>query len=505
MLFDKHVFISYSHLDDQPMPPEEKGWISRFHQVLEALLSTRIGRKAKIWRDDKLRGNDDFAHEIIDQFPRTAALISILTPTYLNSKWCTKELQKFCEAAQNNGGIEYGNKTRVFKVIKTPIEPEVTVPPIMDKLLGYQFFINDNGAPLELDPVEKEFQRTVNRLAWDLAKLLKALEKEEYTSESPIVIPSRKPIIYLAECSSDKRLERQNLKDELVHHGYQVLPNRDLPREEDAYIQEVKNLVECCDLSVHVVGERYGLVPDGPTLRSATMLQNEVAANFAKEKMLKRVIWLPELSDQHDLDTNQLSFREALHQNAELQFGADLVTGGIEEFKHTTYSVLKTLEASHQNKSDNFCDQGSDDNEKLMIYLICDQKDRKDTIPIRKFFRSQGYDVKLPAVKGTASEIREAEKMMLSVCDAILLFFGSAGGAWKTTKECEFKKMRAYRGNRPLLANYTYLAAPISIEKEDLIDEEEPNLINGLSGFNELLLMPFIQTVKTNGTVQCAQ
>ena len=66
--FDKHLFISYAHIDNQPLTPEQKGWISRFHATLEALLSMRLGQAAKIWRDDKLQGNDVFAEEIVDQF-----------------------------------------------------------------------------------------------------------------------------------------------------------------------------------------------------------------------------------------------------------------------------------------------------------------------------------------------------------------------------------------------------------------------------------------------------
>lgn len=59
--FRKDLFISYAHIDNQPLNPEEKGWVSRFHASLEALLSMRLGQTAKIWRDDKLQGNDVFA------------------------------------------------------------------------------------------------------------------------------------------------------------------------------------------------------------------------------------------------------------------------------------------------------------------------------------------------------------------------------------------------------------------------------------------------------------
>ena len=50
MRFGKHLFISYAHIDNQPLSPEQQGWITRFHATLEALLSMRMGTKAQIWR-----------------------------------------------------------------------------------------------------------------------------------------------------------------------------------------------------------------------------------------------------------------------------------------------------------------------------------------------------------------------------------------------------------------------------------------------------------------------
>jgi len=60
MNFEQNLFISYAHIDDQPLTPGEKGWITRFHATLKAILSMRMGREAKIWRDEKLQGNDVF-------------------------------------------------------------------------------------------------------------------------------------------------------------------------------------------------------------------------------------------------------------------------------------------------------------------------------------------------------------------------------------------------------------------------------------------------------------
>ena len=110
MHFEQDLFISYAHIDNEPLTPEQKGWITKFHASLEALLSMRMGSKARIWRDDKLRGNDVFGPEILEQFTRTAVLVSVITPRYLNSEWCTKEVAEFCKRAEQSGGMVIANK-----------------------------------------------------------------------------------------------------------------------------------------------------------------------------------------------------------------------------------------------------------------------------------------------------------------------------------------------------------------------------------------------------------
>ena len=122
MTFERHVFISYAHIDNQPLTPEQKGWVTLLHGTLQTMLSQRMGGQANIWRDEKLRGNDIFSNEIVDQLPKTASIVSVLTPRYLNSEWCTREINEFCRFAQQTGGVVIKNKSRVFKVIKTPAD-----------------------------------------------------------------------------------------------------------------------------------------------------------------------------------------------------------------------------------------------------------------------------------------------------------------------------------------------------------------------------------------------
>src|SRR5215510_625603 len=145
MSFEQNLFISYAHIDDQPLTPGEKGWISRFHATLKAILSMRMGREVKIWRDEKLQGNDVFSDEIVAQFKKSAVLVSVLTSRYLNSEWCTREAREFCQSAQQTGGLVVG--------IKSPVDSQESLPPPMQDTLGYEFFTMKDGAPLEFDPV----------------------------------------------------------------------------------------------------------------------------------------------------------------------------------------------------------------------------------------------------------------------------------------------------------------------------------------------------------------
>ena len=54
--FDKHLFISYAHIDNQPLTPEQKGWISRFHATLQVLLSRRLGRQPRSGETTNCKG-----------------------------------------------------------------------------------------------------------------------------------------------------------------------------------------------------------------------------------------------------------------------------------------------------------------------------------------------------------------------------------------------------------------------------------------------------------------
>jgi hypothetical protein len=500
MNFEQNLFISYAIIDDQPLMPGQPGWITQFHATLEALLSMRLGRKAKIWRDKKLHGNDIFGDEIVAQFNNAAVLVSVLSSRYLKSEWCTREIREFCQNAQQRGELVVDKKLRVFKVIKTPVDTYDPLPAVMNDVLGYEFFAIKDGAPLELDPAYGQefaqlYRTKVAVLAWDIKLLLDALESKG-NGNGGVQAPA-KPAVYLAECSRDRKPARELIQAELTRLGYSVLPDKQLPMDETEYVAAVEGLLARCALSVHLIGENYGVVPDGPTTKSVGMHQNELAVARCKNGGLTRLIWLPKGTRSEQAP--QQAFIDALHQDEQAQFGADLITGDIEELKAAIHATLKKIEQPEPQKPEREAGEaGVGGGSGKLLYLICDEKDRKSTIPLRKFCKQHGFEVALPAFEGDASQVRKTNQQLLSNCDAVLLFYGAGDEAWKRTIDNELKKMAGYR-DKPLLAKHTYLAEPKTSDKEDLIDMEEPGLIDGLAGFAEARVAEFIRAANANG------
>ena len=74
---------------------------------------------------------------------KTAVLVSVLTRALSHLGLVHQEVHEFCaRAEQNAGGVVVDNKTRVFKVIKTPVDEQ-------ESLLGcdVRIFLAMNSSP----------------------------------------------------------------------------------------------------------------------------------------------------------------------------------------------------------------------------------------------------------------------------------------------------------------------------------------------------------------------
>ena len=84
-----------------------------------------------------------------------------------------------------------------------------------------------------------------------------------------------------------------------------------------------------------------------------------------------------------------------------------------------------------------------------LIYFICDERDLKSSVPVRKLCRQLGFEVELPAFEGEASVVRQANQQNLTSCDIVVVFYGAGDAAWKRTIDSELRKLAGYRGGKP--------------------------------------------------------
>lgn len=498
MEFENDIFVSYAHIDDQALIEGQKGWISSFHRALEIRLGQLLGHQPRIWRDPKLQGNDIFADRLVERLPLVALLVSVVSPRYVKSEWCIRELREFFNASEVTGGMRIGDKARVFKIVKTPV-PLEQQPSEFQDVLGYEFFSMDpeTGRAREFSQSgDHELQRLywakLDDLAHDIAGLLETIEQGATTTQK--LQDSTEPIaVYLAETSYDLRQERDTIRRELLGHDHVVLPDRPLPLIGPECEEVVREQLSRCCLSVHLIGRNYGLIPEGAT-DSLPVMQSELAIERGLEGGFSRLIWLPEGLESED--ERQFKFIEHLQTDVRLHQGADILQTSLEDFKTVLHQRLQPQEEEEEieEAQDLEALEGVDD-ELTRIYLIYDQRDGDGTIAIEDYLFDKGFEVIVPVFDGDEAQIRRDHEENLSICDGVLLYYGQANELWLRRKLREIQKSAAFGRKKPIVAKAISVAPPETPAKRRF-RTREALVIDHREGFDPTTLESFISQLQ---------
>jgi len=504
--FNTHVFISYAHADN--LEAGGPGWVTQFHALLEPFLTSRLRRtKAVIWRDKRLSDNDVFDPVIMKQLPDTAVFLAVLTDNYVDSEWCQREANAFCEMAAKGVGLAPADKQRVFKVIKLPPERQDKLPVPMRNTLSTPFYVrvdkdrretqDEHDRPLELDPgfdeeYARRFRKQIALLAQDIADTLKVIDATGATDASPQTgaVNTKKPTVYLAQCGEDRRSDRETLRGELVQRGYPVLPDRELPTSETAYRAEVARLLERSALSVHLLGASPGKVPDGVGLDSELVIQNALSVERCRVAPLLRVVSLPEGTVCER--PNHQQFLEAMLRDTNVLGKAEVITRDLEAVKATMLAALKQIEAPPPAREVvATTDPGT---QKIKLYVIFDKPDFQTTGDLRDAL-GEHFKVLKPVFEGTPEAKREVNKERLTECDAVLVYYGVGTDGWMDSVLSEVDQAVAWRAGRPFLAVYQWVTGPPTDDKQDKLRKPKPNVINAMEGFSSALVEPIVRTL----------
>ncbi len=493
--FEYDLFISYSHVDNKPLTKGQRGWIDAFCEALQVRLAQVVSKNMRLFRDDpELAGNDRFESRLKNELRRTAFLVSIVSPSFLESDWCLDELRIF-SAAEADERDWAGDKARIFKVVKWPVEIDDYPDPLRG-LLGYEFFTwDEKGVPIELRPDFGEerwqqlFVQRLNDLALQIRRSVKELLETFHPEPGTVVrrvAPRGGHTVYLAQASYDLQEARDAIRRELEQRGHGVLPDGEIPLG-PGLRDFVSGQLARAEMSIHPVGANYGLIPEAED-ESIVELQYELAKQRGKQPGFERVVWLPRGLDLRADDGRQAEFVKRLRDGADLE----LLETSIEELKAT---VLEILDRPRPGPEAGVQGDGA---RPPRVYLVYDRQDAEGARELDDWLFSRGYDVLTPLMEGDEREVHEEHRQSLLTCDAVLIYCGEASERWLREQLREIDKAPGYGRAAPLRVQAVYMAPPRSDSKERF-RSHTVQVLAGYDGFGPDSLTPFLEGLERTG------
>jgi len=494
MHFEFDVFVSYAHFDNTA-DEHQKGWVAKLHERLDQRLTQLLGKQTRIWRDPKLSGNDVFEEVLVERLKGVAVLVSVVSPRYVRSPSTTRELIEFWKAAEQQGGVQIRNKSRIFKVLKTPVPLDEQSPPLRS-LLGYEFYRVDpeHGNFREFDEqfgpeYRQKFLMKLDDLAQDLKDLLKSVEGPEPGEASDA---GEGEAIYLAVTTHDLQDEHDEIRRDLQQHGYTVLPGRTLSPIGEEVEAEVREDLKRCSMSIHLIGNHYSLTPEN-AMTSLVEIQSELAIERGEQGRFTRLVWIP--PGLQVTDPRQQEVIDRMRMDPRMGPGADLLEKPLDELRTVIKDALERGHAAKTTPAALPTPSTAGSTGVPSVYLLYDQGDASAVSPWADFLFKQGVDVVHPVFEGDELSVRECHEESLRTSDAVVIFDATAHPLWLRRKFSELKKIPGYGRTKPAPVVAVCLLPPKTADKERF-RSHEAIVISQWDGLSPDPWLPIIARLK---------
>jgi serine/threonine protein kinase len=462
------VLMNYAAIDDYPLEEGKPGWVSQLHRNLEVRMEQLSGEKVRIARLPEDAISPAIEAKLLEQVPQAKAMISVVSPPFIKSEVCRREVEQFWHGAAETGGRYIENKSRLLKVLKTAVAEQQIPRPLVDifsPLFGFEFFEldADTGRIREFDetfgPVLKQrFFERVYDLAYDGCQVLSLLKQARARDVSPAVPDPHRRWVYLATTTSDVADERDRIKRELLERGHVVLPEAPLPMLSRDVETMVRDCLAKCTIAIHLLGQRYGVTPEDSS-ESLPALQVRLTADRALGPDLERLIWMP--GGGEPADERQRAFVRRVQEDPALHDRAEVIEGNLNLLKK---DLIRRLEPPEEKPMAAAPAKSAGEAPKL--YLICDAKDEVAVEALEDYLFAKGLEVMLPAFDGADADAAALHQDNLLTCDAALVYFGAAPRAWVDIKLRELLKATGYGRAAPIAVQAVYIAPPDDRRKE---------------------------------------
>jgi hypothetical protein len=487
--FSHDIFISYTHLDDEP-DEQNVEWVSEFHKHLETGLRQRLRSDVSVFFDlSHLRAQDELEH-LLKNARQSAVFLPVFSPNYGERPWTLDELRVFGETTQINAAVAAINRIVTIEIF--PVEEEV-IPAALRNLKRTRFYYEDKTTKVQHKLTARRenkvdgkritdlYVERMGQLVADLVDLLRELKKRvEAAAHEKIVAPSVQPApsllparrfegdaapvslaapprigktVLLAEPTGDLYDAAQEVRTYLDQFGINVIPEGDYPVGGTEFSQAVRCDLERSDLFIQLLGKYASKKPsdlrqsDTEAAQSYSLFQYEAA----KRLRIPTLQW-------HAPDVNP---ELITHHDRQLLGGPDVQVMGLQQFMRTIRERIEQQvaeETAKQRKIEEAARQqvGQGGNDQSFFFINADADDGDLAEMLLKAFEAHHRTAFLPLKAGTAQAIDEDFEENLIHCEGMLLVFGRTPTHWVRGQLRRYAKLAWRREKPPRCKKFVY-------------------------------------------------
>jgi hypothetical protein len=424
------IFVSYARDDDAAPPdkPDKKGFVTFLDESVRYEFRDLGPDRPKIWRDTRrISDGDQFGPELETALKDASLLVVVLSPNWMASEWCKRELATFAKY-HDAGGL----RDRIVVVNKHFIDPGKR-PELLQGQVGFEFYVR-NKDPDDIAGDTEFFDRGEVRddRYWQKVRALVAhLLKRKPEPPPAATYPPSGRTIYVAKPASDMRAGYDRIVCELTGRGHTVVPSpmEDIPLK--SAVEVIDKALSSAEISIHLLGERAGEAPEDqlPMVKLQLARAAEKAGNDAGGKF-HRLVWAPALRSAQPAagQSAQEITRHPIDVLARFdrQLPSDKVEGdSLSKFvdfinQHVTAITPPRLPSGLP------AGKGGE----ISLYLYHSQEDSDYALNLAQALQQRQLDALLPVFEGPDAEIKSFNGKQLAQCDAVILCWASASEVW---------------------------------------------------------------------------
>jgi hypothetical protein len=411
--YDIYITYPYSLVKSEDKLRE---LIETFTENLQNLLDRILGYEISF-----IKKGSDFSDHTYGEFLSLSSVFVFFTHSIFDVDADYKnELKEICDQVGLENKDLTNESINVFKVcLETPKGP--LNPPCLDQLLSYNFYskniYNRKIRSLDFNSDDKTgvaYSKLLD-LAFDISESIKCAANKK--SEDDEV-----RYVYLGLTSFDQEDSRDEIRRELHHNGFKVLPNLDMPDTSEEFKNVMLANLKRTDFAVQIMGSQYGDLLKGSKY-SMPDFQNQIIKEYQKNgenRLFKRLIWIPQnvkISDQR-----QALYLKRLRRD-EAEMNTEIIESPLENFKTVLADKIGQTNHTEQPKYENIS----------KVYLLTEEDPEEEYEQLYSTLALSGLRVyTLDYTEQIGIYTRHLQ--FLRISDAIIVFQQNSNEYWLRSK-----------------------------------------------------------------------